>query len=295
VNSIQFTISSVSAGINGQTYPVTTLSNQLVVPIRGGQVLNQTRSAALLDLTPTLVQVAATNSSGGAVSYYVLVPSATAIIKSNVGQGQENVGTKTQLEQSDESELAHAQQTGLGNVTIASATLSTSGNKTSFTVTLTNHGTANATIFGLTLHGNFSSTTTSSIQCTQATSSTSTSTSTTTTDHGHQNSTTRTQGREGCNTGSGGHDHPDTIPFKVNGTSMAPLFGDGSGQGGAGAASSVRLSPGQSVTLSFAGVIGLKTDGGDHGQGLVIGSISGIHYTIRLEGEGFQSAQVTAA
>ena len=80
VNSIQFTISSVSTRINGQSYSVTTLSNQLVVPIKGSQPLNQTRSAALLDLAPTLVQINGTNSTGGAVSYYVLVPSATAII-----------------------------------------------------------------------------------------------------------------------------------------------------------------------------------------------------------------------
>jgi hypothetical protein len=304
VNTLQFTISSVSARINGQTYPVTTLSNQLVVPIKGGQVLNQTRSAALLNLTPTLVHIAATNSTGGAVSYYVLVPSATAIIKSNVSQGQENVGSKTQLEQSDENELEHAQQTGLGNVTITSATLSTTGNKTSFSVTLKNQGSSNATIFGLTLHGNFSSTQSSSNPCPQATSSTKSSTSSTTTttstEHGHQgnqsgqSSSSHGQGHEGCNAGNTGHDHPDTIPFKVNMTSLVPLFGDGSDHEGAGAASSVTLKPGQSITLSFTGVIGLKTDGGQHGQSLVIGSISGNSYTIRLEGEGFQTAQVVA-
>jgi hypothetical protein len=307
VNTLQFTISSVSARINGQTYPVTTLSNQLVVPIKGGQVLNQTRSAALLNLTPTLVHIAATNSTGGAVSYYVLVPSATAIIKSNVSQGQENVGSKTQLEQSDENELEHAQQTGLGNVTITSATLSTTGNKTSFSVTLKNQGSSNATIFGLTLHGNFSSTQSSSNTCTQTTSSTKSSTSsttttttTTTTEHGHQgnqsgqSSSSHGQGHEGCNAGNTGHDHPDTIPFKVNGTSLVPLFGDGTDHEGAGAASSATLKPGQSITLSFTGVIGLKTDDGGHGQTLVVGSISGNSYTIRLEGEGFQTAQVVA-
>jgi len=80
----------------------------------------------------------------------------------------------------------------------------------------------------------------------------------------------------------------------VNGTSLAPLFGDGSDHEGAGAASSVTLKPGQSITLSFTGTIGLKTEGGQHGPSLVIGSISGGSYTIRLEGEGFQTAQVVA-
>ena len=308
VDAIQFTISSVSAQVDGQTYAVTTLSNQLVVPIKGGQVLNQTRSAALLDLTPTLVQVDSTNSTGGAVTYYVLVPSATAILKSNVSQGQENVGTKTQLEQSDENEIHLAQQTGLGNVTIASATLSTTGNKTSFSVTLKNQGTSNATIFGLTLHGNFSTTQSPSSPCPQTTTSTKSSTSsttaststTTTTEHGHQgnppgqNSSSHGQGGEGCSAANGGRDHPDTIPFKVNATSLVPLFGDGGDHQGGSAASSVTLKPGQSITLSFTGIVGLKTESGQHGQTVVIGSLSGNSYTIRLEGEGFQTAQVLA-
>jgi hypothetical protein len=309
VNSIQFTISSVSAQINGKTYPVTTLSNQLVVPISGDLVLNQTRSAALLDLTPTLVQIAATNSTGGAVSYYVLVPSAKAIIKSSFSQGQENVGTKTQLEQTDETELEQAQQTGMGNVTIASAKLSTSGNKSTFSVTLKNQGSSNATIYGLTLHGNFSVSASQPSVCSQSASSTSSSSTTTTTttsqtstskEHGNggnqhdQNSSSNQRGAEGCSVGNGEQDRPDTIPFKVNGTSLVPLFGDGNDHEDAGAASSVTIKPGQSITLSFAGTIGLKTDGGQHGQTVVIGSISGNTYTIRLEGEGFQTAQVTA-
>jgi hypothetical protein len=315
VNTIQFTISSVSAQINGQTFPVTVLSSQLVVPIKAGQVLNQTGSAALLDLTPTLVQIGATNSSGAPASYYVLVPSATAIIKSNVSQGQENVGTKTQLEQSDKNELDHAQQTGLGNVTITSAALSTSGNKSTFSVTVKNQGSSNATIYGLTLHGNFSVSASQPSACSQTTSSTSssstaTTTSTTTTtrtshstttkdqenegnQHG-QNSSSNQQGEEGCSVGNGEQDHHDTIPFKVNGTSLVPLFGDGNDHEDAGAASSVTIKPGQSITLSFAGTIGLKTDNNQNGQTVVIGSVSGNAYTIRLEGEGFQTAQVTA-
>jgi Domain of unknown function (DUF4382) len=326
VNSIQFTISSASATVNGQTYPVTMLSSQLVVPIRNGQVLDQTRSAALLDLSPTLVEVDATNSTGGAVTYYVLVPSATAIVKSNVNQGQENVGTTSQLDQNDKNDLKNAQQTGMANVTITSATLHTAGNATTFSVTLKNQGNANATIFGLTLHGNFSSSATPPNTCTQTTSSTSTtsttsksSTSTTSTSsttstttsssssHGNEgnppgksSSTTANgqgegqgqgQGHEGCTQGNIAHDHPDTIPFKVNATTLVPLFGDGSDHSGS---SAVTLKAGQSITLTFTGVIGVKTDNSQHGQNQIIGAISGNSYTLRLDGEGFQTAQVTA-
>jgi hypothetical protein len=192
---------------------------------------------------------------------------------------------------------------------MTSASLSTSGNKSTFSVTLKNQGSSNATIFGLTLHGNFSvsasqpsvcSHTSSSTSSSSTTSTTTTSHTTTTKEHGNggnqhdQNSSSNQQGEEGCSVGDGEQDHPDTIPFKVNGTSLVPLFGDGNDHEDAGAASSVTIKPGQSVTLTFAGVIGLKTDGGQHGQTVVIGSISGNTYTIRLEGEGFQTAQVTA-
>jgi len=315
VSSLKFVISSASATVNGQTFPVTILSSQLVVPIKGGQVINQTRSAALLDLSPTLVEVDATNSTGGAVSYYVLVPSATAIVKSGASQGQEKVGTKTQLDQNDKTDLDSAQKTVMANVTITAATLHTAGNKTTFSVTLKNQGTSNATIFGLTLHGNFSSSGAPSIACAQTTSSTSTSssskstTSTTTTtssSHGNQGNPPgqtgsahgqgqgqgKGEGQGGCNSRNGAQDHPDTIPFKVNATTLAPLFGDGSDHVGS---STVTLKAGQSITLSFTGVIGIKTDNGQHGQNLIIGANSGTSYTIRLDGEGFQTAQVTAA
>jgi len=244
------------------------------------------------------------------VTYYVLVPSATAIIKSNVSHQQDQVGTKSQLDETDKNDLQGAQKSGLGNVTITSATLSTSGNTTTFSVTLKNQGSGNATIFGLTLHGNFSSASFPAVVCSQSTSSTSsvkTTTSATTASaspsHGLQTTTHGQEGnppgqsgvphgQQGCGTSNGHPDHPDTIPFKVNGTTLVPLFGDGNG---AGNASSSTVKPGQSVTLTFSGVIGLKTDHSQHGQTQVIGSISGTAYTIRLEGEGFQTAQVTAA
>ncbi len=317
VKSIDFTISSASAVVGGQTVPVTMLSNQLVVPIKGGQLLNGTQSAALLDLTPTLVEVDATNSTGGAVSYYVLVPSATAILKSNVSPGQGNVGARTELDQNDQNDLQNAQR-GIGNVTVTSATLHTSGNTTTFTVTLKNQGSSNATIFGLTLHGNFSSSASASISCKETTSSTSTTTSTstasTTTTSTTTSSTSHGQG-EGQGQGQGNGqgppsqtpasgegqehgrctsstNHPQTIPFKVNGTSLVPLFGDGDNQANS---SSLTINAGQSITLNFTGVIGVNTENSQSGHNLVIGGISGNSYTIRLQGEGFQTAQVTAA
>jgi hypothetical protein len=77
----------------------------------------------------------------------------------------------------------------------------------------------------------------------------------------------------------------------VNATTLVPLFGDGGDHSGSPA---VTLKGGQSITLIFTGTIGIKTDNGQHGQNQVIGAISGSSYAIRLDGEGFQTAQVTA-
>ncbi len=59
--------------------------------------------------------------------------------------------------------------------------------------------------------------------------------------------------------------HPDTIPFKVNGSSLIPLFGDKrtiehDDEHEDMELSSLTLQPGQNVTLSFSGVIALQPE-----------------------------------
>jgi hypothetical protein len=64
---------------------------------------------------------------------------------------------------------------------------------------------------------------------------------------------------------------------------------------GAAASSYLALQPGQTVTLTFSGVIGLQ-----HGQnfndrpGLTMTPLLGNTYTIQITGEGFQTYTVTA-
>lgn len=324
VERIQFSISSVSATINGQIFPVTTLSNQLIVSISNRGNTTQTSSGALLQLNPTLVQIRASNSTGGSVNYYVLVPSATAIIKPSVSQEQAKVGAKTKLETRDMDDLAHAERGVSKNVTITSATLTVSGTTTKLTITLKNQGSTNATIFGLTLHGQFNATrtcpsttsttskttttTASSTTTTTSTSRSTTTTTTTTTERGHGNTTSRTstttttfstthgesggQSKGACKNKE--MEHPDTIPFKFNGTSLVPLLGDSEDEG-IGKVSSITLKPGQSITLSFSGVIQLNTEGEGHSPQVAITPVTGTAYTIRLMGEGFQTIQVKAA
>jgi hypothetical protein len=256
VDNIQFTIAGAEAEVNGTVYPVTALSSTLVISIANSQV-NQTLSGVLVDFNPTLVQIQATDSNGNLVNYYVLVPSATATVVTSLSQAQVRVGTIVELGQNDREKLVRVVEEFSKNVTIVSASLSVEGNVTSLSVTLMNEGNVAFRIFGLTLHGEFNATW-----------------------------TWETRGRIVERI------HPGTIPFKVNGSSLVPLFGsDHEGM----EISSLTLEPGKNATLSFSGVIELQPDMGImKGPAMVVTPIVGGNYTVRLMGEGFQTFQVTA-
>jgi hypothetical protein len=154
---------------------------------------------------------------------------------------------------------------------IVSASLSVNGNVTTLSVTIKNDGSVTFRVFGLTLHGEFNA--------------------------------TRTWKRE--KHGETDEDiveriHPDTIPFKVNGSSLIPLFGDQKDpehedEHGHMELSSLVLQPGQNVTVSFSGVIALHPEKEDMMHpAMVVTPIVGDTYTVRLMGEGFQTFNVTA-
>jgi hypothetical protein len=265
VDKIQFTIADVDAVVNGVMYNVTALSNTLVVSVKNSQV-NQTLSGVLIDFNPTLVQIQATDANGTLVYYYVLVPSATATIIGDLSREQIKVGTIVELGQNNRVRLVHVVEEFSKNVTIVSASLSVNGNVTTLSVTIKNEGNVTFRVFGLTLHGEFNA--------------------------------TRNWKKERI--------HPDTIPFKVNGSSLIPLFGDQENHEHDDEnehgdkhedmeLSSLALQPGQSVTLSFSGVIALQPekDFMKH-PAMIVTPIVGGNYTIRLMGEGFQTFDVTA-
>jgi hypothetical protein len=94
---------------------------------------------------------------------------------------------------------------------------------------------------------------------------------------------------------------PDTIPFRLNGTTLIPFFGtdrlimD---------TPSLILEPGQTATLSFNGVIELQPDMGTVKDvsgtywmilaPIVVTPIVGNTYTARLMGQGYQAFNVNA-
>jgi uncharacterized protein YggT (Ycf19 family) len=264
VDKIQFTIDGVEAEVNGTMYPVTALSSTLVMSVANSQV-NQTLSGVLVDFNPTLIQIQATDSNDILVDYYVLVPSATATVVTSLSREQVKVGTIVELGQNNREKLVRVVEEFSNNVTILSASLKVNGNVTSLSVTLMNEGTVTFKIFGLTLHGEFNAT-----------------------------RTWQTGERMGqmMREVIVQRIHPDTIPFKVNSSSLVPLFGiDHEGM----EISSLTLEPGQSATMNFSGVISLQPDMDSmKGPAIVVTPMVGGNYTVRLMGEGFETFNVTS-
>jgi hypothetical protein len=247
------------------------------VSVKNSKV-NQTLSGVLIDFNPTLVQIQATDANGTLVYYYVLVPSATATIVGDLSKEQIKVGTIVELGENNKAKLVHVVEEFSKNVTITSASLSVNGNVTTLSVTLKNEGDCAFRVFGLTLHGEFNATRTWEKKKDD--------------DERDEEVVEKI--------------HPKTIPFKVNGSSLIPLFGDQEehehdddhGQGDEHEdmeLSSLALQPGQSVTLSFSDVIALHPEKDDREHpAMVVTPIVGGNYTIRLMGEGFQTFNVTA-
>jgi hypothetical protein len=303
VDKIEFTITNASAVINGQAYNVTTLSNTLVLEVANSRV-NQTLSGVLIDFNPTLVQIQSTDANGNLVNYYVLVPSATAVVVNGLDSARVRVGTIVSIDQNDRVRISHVVESFGDNLTVTSASLSVNGNMTSFSVTLQNNGDVAFRVFGLMLQGKFNSTLNSENQFWLP---------------GGDRSRV-----EGLMT--------NDIPFEINGTSLVPLLGGSimqpmlpqsilhgpmmgvsgmshMGRGtlpygpqngisddrtGAATGTYLVLEPGQTVTLTFSGVIALQQGMFDQDLSSAIMPIVSNSYTVSLMGEGFQAFNVTA-
>jgi len=267
VDKVQFTIANVTAVINEETYNVTSLSDTFVVKVANGAV-NQTLSGVLIDFNPTLVQIQATDENDTTVYYYVLVPSANAIIVNDITKAHVKVGTIIEIGENNRVRLVRVKEDFSKNLTIVSATLTVNGNATGLSVTLKNEGNVTFRVFGLTLHGEFNTT---------------------------QSWRFKVFGR-GWHNGYRVRIHPETIPFKLNDTSLIPLYGPFWKYGGLGSPfSSVTIDPGETLTLNFNDVIALYTGWRqDQNPLFTITPIVDETYTLRLMGEGFQTFSVTA-
>ena len=315
VDKIQFNIENVSAVINGVNYNVTTLSSTLVMSVANSKV-NQTLSGVLVDFNPTLIEIQSVDANGNPVNYYVLAPSATAAVVGSLDQSQVRVGTIVKIGQNGRARVERVVQDFSQSLSITAASLSVKGNTTSLSITLTNNGDVTFRVFGLMLQGDFNSTLNWAPQFQMPNTNPST--------IPFQINNTDLVPLFGPSFGMQPMIPQDVRPMPITqaATLVQPLdmrmgqsiqnagpniggmgmgrqpFGPQGGHDdrtGAAASSYLALQPGQTVTLTFSGVIGLQ-----HGQNfndrpeLTMTPLLGNTYTIQLTGEGFQTYTVTA-
>jgi len=262
VDKLQFTISSAEATIDGEVQSVNILSDLLVVNIKR-TVLNGTGAGAMIDLRPSLLRIRAVDPDGNPISYYVLVPSATAVIQTDVTEDYSKVGGRHGLSSDDHKRLDDEFNRASKDIIITDATLTIDGTTTSLSVTLKNTGTKDVVIHGITVQGDF--------------------------DYSKP-VTPSAQGNEGK---QGGQDdnHPRDIPFQISGENLIPRMGDNINHDGIN--KGLEIKQGETKTLKFTGVIQLKPNEHSKASPITITPIKGNKYTIRVEGEGSETFDVT--
>ncbi len=276
LDRVQFTISNVTAEVKGTAYNVTTLADTFVVNVLNGEV-NQTLSGVLVDFNPTLVQIQASDENGTKIDYYVLVPSASAMIVRDLEREHVKVGTVVQIGENNKVRIKKIIEELSKDVTIVSAKLKVNGNNTSLSVTLENSGDLAFKIFGLTLHGEFTST---------------------------RYERTRSYNEDDLEEETNEKTHFQTIPFKIDDSALVPLLGDKNGDDNdefknGYRYSSMTIKPGERITLSFDGVIDYNNKSDGHGKYdkkkvTVLTPVVDGSYTVKIVGQGSQTIKVQA-
>lgn len=272
VDKIQFNIGEVIAEVNGQIFDVTALSNEFVVKVLNGYI-DESLSGVLLDFNPTLVQIQARDANDNLVNYYVLVPSASAVVIDDLEDGQAKVGTIIKISEKNKVKLFNVKEDFKNNVKIVNAELTVDGNETTLSVDLKNEGSFAFRAFGLTLNGEFNTTKIT-------------------------NESKSEEDDEEDEYEVEKEVHPRTIPFKLSGQSLIPVFNqrdrDDKDMDTKGF-DSFTLQPGETATLTFSGVIQLQPDkDDDKKRSTVIIPLPGYDYELKLLGEGFQKVSIQA-
>lgn len=270
IDKIQFTISNCEATINGEVVSATILNEKLVVTIKAKK-LDGTNTGTIIDLRPSLVRINARNEDGDIESYYVLVPSATAIVKSNVDANKMQIRSRHRLGDDDHDELDEEFENASENIKIT-ASISVVGDVTTISVTLKNNGETDATITGLTLNGDFAFS--PSIAS--------------------NNPMMGRGGPMGPSEDEEDSDHPRTIPFKISKGHLYPIIGEYKHEDGV-RSSKLELASGGSVTLEYSDVIQLHPYKNDDAHYVTITPKVGNVYTIRVMGMGSQTLDVPAS
>ena len=260
IYSVNFAVHNINITINGQTYPVTlaTGSNNLLVTL-ATPATHEGTNAMLVDLTPTEV-----NTTSG----FQMIPSSVCIMKTNVGEQEQQLGHEQSVSNQDDQEIHQA----MGQVFASLVALSVSGNVTTFEVNVTNTGSGNVSLAAIGIHGNF---TVQNNACTTTSTTSSNSLGGEYPTHGYQSQCGWDFGTQQVvfyqnSTLS----PPNTQPSCETGT-MSSSFQMGD-YNQADYNHHSELQPGQCVVLTFKGVITT----GDHGIVVVPSTLSGQQYIV---------------
>lgn len=142
-NIVRFNITSARIDINGTIYNVSVPNNRLQIKISG---LNGTSGGALVDLSPTVLQIYAANQT-----LFVMVPAARAITISNrsINGTSVHIGFKARVNAVAKAKLEQVRP----NITITGASLTSSGNNTYLAVIVKNNANSSVTLKQVMLFG----------------------------------------------------------------------------------------------------------------------------------------------
>ena len=140
---VRFNITSAKIDINGTVYNVSVPNNRLQIKISG---LNGTSGGALVDLSPTVLQIYAANQT-----IFVMVPAARAITINNrsINSTSIRVGFKAIVNADVKAKLEHIRP----NITITGASLTATGNNTYLAVIVKNNANSSVTLKQVMLFG----------------------------------------------------------------------------------------------------------------------------------------------
>ena len=143
INRAVFYISNASITINGTIYPVVLPSDKLSVNVSG--TTSGGNVSVVLDLSPAVVTIFTANST-----VFVMVPSVRAVVVP--GAGTLRIGSTERINNTVKGKLEDVKP----NISITSATLSTSGNITRISVTVLDNSNASVMIRHVMIFGNTS-------------------------------------------------------------------------------------------------------------------------------------------
>ena len=139
---VSFNITHASIKINNTTYNVSIPNNKLIVRLKGS--LNSTSPYAVIDFTPSILQIYAANQT-----IFVLVPSLRGIVIKPPENVSARVGEKTRISSPLKSKLEAIRP----NISITNALLEMNGNNTSVSVTVKDNSNASVTLKHIMLFG----------------------------------------------------------------------------------------------------------------------------------------------